>query len=399
MQARNQDVLFIDNSNSTYTPLGAGATFTGTAQEVGDKTQLIVSITTDVASTTNGISLEFGPDGVTWSTVIQQETILRTDDDLQTHGLNKVYWVPDKFFRMVYTNGGVAQDFINLQCSFVLVRDPGVQVLANDRLRRGQFGGVTRQMNSWKIDTSNFLIGNSKSKSVHAYRNGGVGATETVLANNPGTTFSFPTSAQRIRVAAGGNAQDNAGQPGARRVTVNGLDTDFKEISEIINTDGVNAGPLSTKTFVRINECIVNVVGPYGSSNIGDINIENEIDNDVLATIRAGEGKTLTSLCTIPENWYYNITRIQFTCDPDHTATFRVYTRTQANDTAAPTKPVTVYRIIPQVSGTVTITPEDLQRGDHISDVWVTAQRVTGTGNAHVSCNYDMNWWFDNTQT
>ncbi len=399
MQAKNQDILFINSSNSTTTPLPSNGVFTGTAQEVGDTLQLIVSITTDVDSAPNGVSLEFGPDGVTWSTVIQQETVSRTDDNLTTRGLNKVYWVPDRFFRVVYTNGAAAQDFMNLQCSFVKVRDPGVQVLANDRLRRGQFGGVTRQMNSWKIDTSNFLIGNSKSKSVHAYRNGGVGVTETVLANTPGTTFVFPTSAQRVRVAAGGNAQDNGGQPGARKIRVNGLDADFKEIAETIDTDGVNAGPLSTKTFIRINECTVNTVGPYGSSNVGDINIENELDNDVLATIGAGEGKALSSLCTVSENWRYNITRIQFTCDPDHTATFRLYTRTQADDTATPTKPLTVSRIIPQVSGIVTITPEDLERGDHITDIWITAQRVTGSGNAHVSCNYDMNWWFDNTQS
>lgn len=92
----------VDTNNSTETPLLAGATFTGTAAEVLHFATIAIIVNADVASATNGMSIQFSDDGSDWHTG-EQYTILA--------GATKFFTPPvwGRYFRIVYTNGATDQ--------------------------------------------------------------------------------------------------------------------------------------------------------------------------------------------------------------------------------------------------------------------------------------------------
>lgn len=98
----------LDNNNSSSTPLGINATFTGTATNVTTYSSVSVSAFSDRASLTNGFTLQFSTDGTNWD-IIKSYTLAA--GSIQNHFLP----VSARFFRVVYTNDGVAQTVFRLQ--------------------------------------------------------------------------------------------------------------------------------------------------------------------------------------------------------------------------------------------------------------------------------------------
>lgn len=101
---------YVDDNNSSSTPLTAGSEFTGSATEVLDYGIIYVSIYSDVASATDGLHIEFSSDGTTWR-----------------EGLGDVFTIPaatektfsfqahKKYMRVHYVNGGSNQTTFDLQ--------------------------------------------------------------------------------------------------------------------------------------------------------------------------------------------------------------------------------------------------------------------------------------------
>src|SRR3972149_3524277 len=56
----------VDLANSTATPLGTGAIFTGTAVEVKDISTITLLVFSDVASATDGLQVQWSTDGTNW---------------------------------------------------------------------------------------------------------------------------------------------------------------------------------------------------------------------------------------------------------------------------------------------------------------------------------------------
>lgn len=98
----------IDTGNSSTTALGANAVFTGTAVEITRYACLNVNVKSDVPSATNGLAVQFSPDGTNWdhshSTTYSAAT-----------GVGYIFNAEFKFARVVYTNGGTAQGVFRLQ--------------------------------------------------------------------------------------------------------------------------------------------------------------------------------------------------------------------------------------------------------------------------------------------
>lgn len=113
----NSDINLIgivSNANSTTASLGAGATFTGTAEEVSDYASITVQVFTDQASAASGFKPQYSIDATNWD-----------DGDSYTiaitpAGNGKYFSFPPqaKYFRMVYTNGGTIQTAFRLQTIF-----------------------------------------------------------------------------------------------------------------------------------------------------------------------------------------------------------------------------------------------------------------------------------------
>jgi hypothetical protein len=111
----SQDVLnAVSELNSTSTPLGAGASFTGGFQNVKDYATVVVSIISDKNSATDGLNIEWSSDGV---------NVDNTDDFtfITTETGNKVFTfgIYAQFVRVRYTNGATPQTFLRIQTLFL----------------------------------------------------------------------------------------------------------------------------------------------------------------------------------------------------------------------------------------------------------------------------------------
>lgn len=101
----------IDSGNSSTAVLGANATFTGTAFDAYNMTTAQISVSSDQNSAANGFIVEWSSDGTHWdeqgiNTYISAEDAGGSESLQISHRL--------RYFRIVYTNGSVAQTYFRL---------------------------------------------------------------------------------------------------------------------------------------------------------------------------------------------------------------------------------------------------------------------------------------------
>jgi hypothetical protein len=102
-----QLVGVVNEGNSTTTPLGSGGVFTGTAMELLKYAVINVNVNANVDSATNGLSVQFSPDGTNWD---HSHSTTYT-----AGGKGYIFNVEYKFARVVFTNGASAQSTFRLQ--------------------------------------------------------------------------------------------------------------------------------------------------------------------------------------------------------------------------------------------------------------------------------------------
>jgi hypothetical protein len=95
-------------ANSSTTPLGIGGVYTGTSEDITKYAEIRVLIFSDQASATDGLAVEQSPDGINWDLSDSYTIPANTN---KSFGFGAV----GKFFRVVYTNGAVAQGTFRLQ--------------------------------------------------------------------------------------------------------------------------------------------------------------------------------------------------------------------------------------------------------------------------------------------
>ena len=98
----------VDVNNSTSTPLGIGAVYTGTAIETLSFAVIVVSTYSDQASAIDGLQVQQSSNGTNWD---------HCDEYTITAATGKTFsFQPQaKYYRVVYTNGAVAQTVFRLQ--------------------------------------------------------------------------------------------------------------------------------------------------------------------------------------------------------------------------------------------------------------------------------------------
>lgn len=98
----------ISTANSSTATLGGGAVFTGTSEDVKDFGSITVSVFTDQASATDGLSIQQSSNGTNWDI---------TDVYTIAASTGKTFSVQPaaRFFRIVYTNGATPQGALRLQ--------------------------------------------------------------------------------------------------------------------------------------------------------------------------------------------------------------------------------------------------------------------------------------------
>ena len=131
----------------------------------------------------------------------------------------------------------------------------------------------------------------------------------TPVAVTPNGIWRTPQVAQasKLRIAAGGNADDDAAGSGAREVMLNFLDETGVERTEYLPTAGAAASGYTSANVLRLNQAEVTKHGTYPTienpgGNTGNITFENEAAEE-WGRINANFGKSHIGCCAIPKGF------------------------------------------------------------------------------------------------
>lgn len=108
---------------------------------------------------------------------------------------------------------------------------------------------------------------------------------------SPGGTLTYLTAADNFRIAAGGNAADDAAGTGAQEVIFVFLDDNYNETTQTIATAGASASASTTLTGLRFVRAYCGACGS-SESNVGDITIEAVSAGTTQGLIPALSGQT-----------------------------------------------------------------------------------------------------------
>jgi len=98
----------VDTNNSTVQTLNAGIAFTGDATDITDYSIIFITVYSNKASATDGLSIQQSSDGTNWD---------NTDEYTVPADAGKTYSIQAgaKWFRIVYTNGAADQGVFRMQ--------------------------------------------------------------------------------------------------------------------------------------------------------------------------------------------------------------------------------------------------------------------------------------------
>ena len=191
----------VETSNSSTTPLGANGVFTGSAFEVLPYSVINVGVFSNVPSATNGVTVQFSPNGVNWDHSHSTTYTAAT-------GVGYIFNVEYRFARVVYTNGATAQASFRLQTiakvNFVksslytisqavtgnMFVELGKNVIIGETTAGG--GGYV----AVKVNPSGALtVENTPTKQTPSYQ-------EIINLTNVAQTFTAPTDAKWCKIQA-----------------------------------------------------------------------------------------------------------------------------------------------------------------------------------------------------
>lgn len=232
----------ISVNNSTTTPLGISATFTGLPDDVTQASTVSVFAKSDEKGVTGGMEFQFSTDAVNWNTVGTHTVLAGAVCVVEST-------VVAQFFRILYTNGTTAQTTFELQT--ILSPRRNIKIIKN-------FSNTTDVAFGTVPDTEMIEP---------AGHSAALSGTEQTLWDEGGI-YAFPSSAASLNISSD-NTQDDGGQTGALTVTVTYLDANYYEQTETLTMNGT-ASVASVGSMLRINGMSVRSSGS-NNANVGTI--------------------------------------------------------------------------------------------------------------------------------
>lgn len=293
---------YVSERNKTQTPLVDGASYTGDWERVGDKTSVVVRVTSDQKCQ---YFVEFSPD----KTLITSSIPLFFDP-ARINTPNR-FTIGDDYFRIrvVNTSGN------NMTQLFACVL-VGVKELLNFPL-----DGVLSQ----KADSIVTRSIRYEDEVVLGLREGKIAIRE--FGSNPDVDSGSPElvapwggslvvvpSAETLDIVSD-SANDTNGGTGAHRVFIDGIDSNYDRITETINLNGLTA--VSTANSYRfINYISVDFSGT-NKSNVGTITATFNTTGNIGGQLLPNRGTTTQAMYQIPRNFegclqcvFYNVVKV-----------------------------------------------------------------------------------------
>jgi hypothetical protein len=226
---------------------------------------------------------------------------------------------------------------------------------------------------------------------VHKFgKNPTVAAGDAIWATGGAYPYlTYTGTALAMRIAAGGDAEDDSGGDGARTVTIQGLDENFQLASETVTTNGTGASSATTTTFSRVFRAFVATAGD-NRVNTAAVAIEDSGGSATYATILAGESQTQVGFITVPAGYRMWMTHVIIdTAVASASATLRMqgWRRNDGDTAAAPFPSARVFLDIPALSretGSIERNFEEPVTFEPKTDIWFEGTPSTGTPEASV---------------
>jgi hypothetical protein len=195
---------------------------------------------------------------------------------------------------------------------------------------------------------------------------------------------------EKLRIAAGGNANDTAAGTGAQSVQVNFLDENLAEVTETLVTAGTSASAATSANCFRLTSARVIDVGTYHGTNTADIVLELTGGN-VMGNIAAGAGTTEQAIFCVPAGKTMYITEILVSVGQADSCDVRLFRSADPSDVTGPTFSG-VYEEwgIYDFSGAVVFPLTTHLVFPAGTDVWFEAEKVTGGGSARVGVDFNF---------
>ena len=383
----------VSTLNSSSTLLGVGESFVGEAEDCSQYATVSVFVFSDVECIGNNLDLQFSTDGINWdySSPVHTSAGIPATPHLQV--------VIAKFCRVVYTNGDNAQGTFRIQMILHRTRDRELTILLNEVLRDSENATLTRPGSDYDIDIARGSVGHMGV--VHKFgRNEDLGtAIEDVWT--VGGTYIWETIASTLE-AISTSANDDAGLTGARSITVEGLDENFEEVSEVIVMNGTTVTLETTTTFIRVNRLYVEDAGSYHTGTVtggsaGDItlqrsgagNIQGEILRTDAGAVVWGFGQSQVGRYTVPAGKTGLLQRLYVDNAAAKNADVAFFQRRGADVIVAPFTAARMFKNWPDLAG----------RSEHIykvpllvpekTDVWARARLLSGSA-GEVTVNMEI---------
>lgn len=209
------------------------------------------------------------------------------------------------------------------------------------------------------------------------------------ISLTPFATANFRQSAISMRVKAGGNAADTVAGAGARKVTIQGIDSNLAELAEEIDLAGGSASAATTATFWRVHRAWVSSAGTYGAANTGNIVIEDSGGGADFLSIVAGEGQSQYAGWTVPADKKAYLLHVHVTVDAGKAADVRCFIRENIDDVSAPVDAKRLKLYWDGVLGSLHYAPKGPELViSEKSDIWFEAQG--GGAGTEVSCDFEL---------
>lgn len=192
----DQQLGFYDPNNSSTATLGISGVYTGTAIEITNFSSISVAAYSDVSSATDGLSMQFSPDGTNWD---------HSHNFSVTGGVGVSYnqSAELRYFRVVYTNGAVAQTSFRLTVILKRTNTTPSKYTVGQTIQSGMMADITKSV-IWGLTTGGgggyVAVKVNPSGALTTEVSGTVAATQsgTWNINNILGTVSLPTGASTL---------------------------------------------------------------------------------------------------------------------------------------------------------------------------------------------------------
>jgi len=123
-----------------------------------------------------------------------------------------------------------------------------------------------------------------------------VGNTKIPVWENA-TTYTYITSASTLTLASSSASDDTLAN-----ILINGLDANFKPISETLTLNGVT-GVTTINSYFRVNSLLMVSPGTGQTTNVGTITLKQS--SNIVAQINSGIGKSQSTVYTVPAGYSF----------------------------------------------------------------------------------------------